>query len=124
MVQNWGKKISEELLKNERQYKKSQDGVKIIELYKNKSYSFTYGELGPKEENKLHKMAMEEVYYIIQGKGIMVIEEEELAVKKGDVIIIKPNCKQKIRNCGRRKLAFYMIVNPPYESQKEEILEE
>ncbi|NHJ87099.1 MAG: cupin domain-containing protein [Asgard group archaeon] len=123
MVHNWGKKLSKELLENIEQFKKSQDGVRIVELYKNQSYSLSYGELGPKEENKLHKMAMEEVYYIIKGRGVMTIEEEELVIKKGDIIVIKPNYKQKLKNSGRVKLAFYMIVNPPYDPHKEEILE-
>jgi len=101
----------------------SQDGCKILELERNKQYSLAYGELAVGEKSKEHKMEMQELYYIIQGKGKITANKKEKKIEKGDIIVIPENAIQKLENTGNERLKFLMIVNPPYESEKERILE-
>ena len=102
---------------------KSQDGTVIAEIEINKDYSLAYGELQAKESNKQHTMTMKELYYILDGKGIITVNNSEHSIVKGDVIIIPENAVQKMTNTGRKKLKFLMIVNPPYDPEKEIIFE-
>ncbi len=102
---------------------KSPDGTLIAEIEINKDYSLAYGELKRKKSNKQHTMTMKELYYIISGKGIITVNSFDHSIAKGDVIVIPENAVQKITNTGRRKLTFLMIVNPPYDPEKEVLLE-
>lgn len=101
----------------------SQDGCKILELERNEQYSLAYGELAVGEKSKEHKMEMKELYYIIQGKGKITVNKKEKEIEKGDIIIISENAIQKLENTGNERLKFLMIVNPPYDPEKERILE-
>lgn len=101
----------------------SQDGCKILELERNKQYSLAYGELAVGEKSKEHKMEMQELYYIIQGKGKITVNKEEKEIEKGDIIVIPEDTEQKLENIGQETLRFIMIVNPPYDPEKEQILE-
>ncbi len=114
-------KLPEDL--DEQNSYKSPDGTLIAEIEINKDYSLAYGEIKGKESNKQHTMIMKELYYIIEGKGIITVNSFEHEIAKGDVIVIPENAVQKITNTGRRKLKFLMIVNPPYDSKKEVMLE-
>jgi len=101
----------------------SPDGCKIVELERNEQYSLAYGELGVGEKSKEHKMEMQELYYFIQGKGKITINKREKEIKEGDVIKIPKNAIQKLENIGKETLKFLMIVNPPYDPEKEQVLE-
>lgn len=102
--------------------KRSQDDTWVFEIEKNKEYSLAYGELKTGEENKKHKLEMKEIYYFIEGKGEMKIEEEIIQVKKESVVIIPKDKKQQLKNTDKKTLKFLMIVNPPYDPKKEQIL--
>ena len=111
------------LEKKEGKMPRSKDGVIVIELMKTEKYSIAYGELLPKEENKKHKMEMQETYYFLQGEGEIIIDGQKTPVKKDVMIKIKPNAEQKLVNKGKEALKFLMVVNPPYNPEKEIVLE-
>lgn len=111
------------LEKKEGKIPRSKDGVIVIELMKTEKYSIAYGELLPKEENKKHRMEMQETYYFLEGEGEIIIEGEKTLVKKDVMIKIKPNAEQKLVNTGKEKMKFLMVVSPPYDPSKEEVLE-
>ena len=115
--------IPNEIKNFSREMIKSRDGTTVMEIEKNTEYSLAFGELEKGQKNKHHKMAMQEIYFIIEGKGRFRIDNHELITKKGDLIKITKNSSQQLTNIGKRKLKFFMIVNPPYDSQKEEILD-
>ncbi len=70
-----------------------------------------------------HKLRTSEVYYILQGKGVMYIDDETAEVKEGQAIYIPPNSKQRIKNIGDSDLMFLCIVDPAWKPEDEEILE-
>ncbi|NPA39496.1 MAG: cupin domain-containing protein [Thermodesulfobacteria bacterium] len=72
----------------------------------------------------LHKHHLsEEVYYILEGKGLMRVGEEELEVKSGDAIYIPPNTLHQIKNIGDIPLRFLCCCAPAYSHEDTEVLE-
>ena len=115
--------MPEVLIDGEMNAFRSKDGVLVLEIEKNSDYSLAYGELAVGERNKKHKIEMQEIYYIIQGQGKMIVDNQEETIEKGDIITIPTNAIQQMINTGRLILKFLMIVNPPYNPEREEILE-
>ncbi|MCR4407096.1 MAG: cupin domain-containing protein [Anaerolineae bacterium] len=67
-----------------------------------------------------HRQA-EEVYYILQGQGQMIIDDEVRPVGPGDTIIIPPPSQHLIRNIGVEELVMVVTCAPAW-SPEDEIL--
>ncbi len=85
-------------------------------------YSFAHATLGVGESSKKHRLKSSEVYYILQGRGEMTIDDETAIVEVGDTIEIEPNVVQSIKNIGDCELTFLCIVDPAWNADDEEIL--
>jgi len=70
-----------------------------------------------------HKLQSSEIYYILEGTGIMKINEESFMVKKGDSVFVPPMSEQSIENSGTEDLRFLCIVDPAWKIKDEIILE-
>ena len=70
-------------------------------------------------EQQMHNHEPEQVYYIIKGKGLMTIDEEDREVFAGDAVYIPGNVKHGIKNNGNEILE-YITVNSPVFSEKYE----
>lgn len=57
----------------------------------------------------------EEIYFILEGKGEMFIEEEMRQVKPGDAIAIPPGKRHWIMNTGNLTLRLLCCCAPGYE---------
>lgn len=55
------------------------------------------------------------IYYIIDGEGVFVLNDEKTPVKSGDVVAIPPNTR--IHYFG--KLEYTLTVNPPWREENE-----
>ncbi|ACV25308.1 cupin domain-containing protein [Methanocaldococcus fervens] len=66
----------------------------------------------------------EEIYYILEGKGLMTLGDEKFEVKEGDTILIPPKTDHKIENIGSVPLKILCCSYPPYSHEDTEILEE
>ena len=60
-----------------------------------------------------------EIYYILDGKGEMHIDQEKQVVTKGQAIYIPSNARQWIKNIGDSNLKFLCIVSPPLTEDNE-----
>jgi mannose-6-phosphate isomerase-like protein (cupin superfamily) len=69
-----------------------------------------------------HSLKTSEVYYILEGAGIMHIDDEEQEVSIGDTIYIPPHSKQYIHNVGNVDLKFLCIVDPAWKVEDETVL--
>jgi mannose-6-phosphate isomerase-like protein (cupin superfamily) len=85
-------------------------------------YSLACATVAPKQHTKPHKLKGAEVYYVIEGKGLMHIDDEAVEVEKGSAIYIPPRATQYIQNIGPRKLKFLCIVDPAWREEDEEVL--
>lgn len=63
-------------------------------------------------EPHAHKI-QEQIYYILDGEGLMEIEEEKSVVGPGDYVFIPPGIRHAIYNTGLGDLTFLVITTPP-----------
>ena len=87
------------------------------------SYSIAHFSLESNKESKLHELSSSEIYYILEGQGVITMDKEEYEIKKDDSIYVPPNTEQKIKNTGTDLLKFLCIVEPAWTQGCEKILE-
>ena len=87
------------------------------------NYSLAQFTLETGKKSKRHKMKSSEIYYILEGKGNLKIDNESHHVQKDDSVYVPPNSKQMIENEGDENLRFLCIVEPAWKSEDEVILE-
>lgn len=85
-------------------------------------YSLAHAVVGPGETTLPHRLESAEVYYILEGRGLMRVDEEEAEVGTGQAVYIPPGAAQSIRNTGEVPLAFLCIVDPAWRAEDEDIL--
>ena len=82
-------------------------------------YSLAHATVPPGLASLKHRLATSEVYYIIEGEGIMHIGAEEARVGPGDAVYIPPRTTQWIENAGAEDLKFVCIVDPAWRAEDE-----
>jgi mannose-6-phosphate isomerase-like protein (cupin superfamily) len=85
-------------------------------------YSMAHARVRPGQSSTPHRLATSEVYYIIEGAGLMRIDGEEAVVGPGQAIYIPPGAVQSITNSGAGELVFICIVDPAWRPENEVIL--
>jgi mannose-6-phosphate isomerase-like protein (cupin superfamily) len=85
-------------------------------------YSLAHAVVKPGDTTWLHRLKTSEVYYIIEGEGIVHIDEESAPVRPGSTVYIPPRAKQCITNSGTTDLTFICIVDPAWQKEDEEVL--
>ena len=99
------------------------DGCLIRELLHPKNdpvdtgYSLAVARVRAGERTRPHKLAQNEVYYILTGRGRVHINIETQEVNVGDVVLLPPQTIQWIENTGDQELQFIAIVSPPWREQ-------
>ncbi len=86
------------------------------------SYSIAHAEVLPGVSSLPHRLKeSSEVYFILEGRGEMHIDEEQAQVESGQAIFIPPGSWQHIRNTGNTNLKFLCIVAPMWRAEDEEL---
>ena len=85
-------------------------------------YSLAHATIKSGQTTMLHSLKTSEVYYILEGNGIMHINEESAKVHSGDAIYIPPLSRQYIQNTGKTDLIFLCIVDPAWQRENEVIM--
>lgn len=70
----------------------------------------------------IHAHDPEQCYYIINGTGLMIIEDETMEVTSGDAIYIPSNKKHGIKNKGDMTLEYLTANSPVFTKDYEESL--
>ena len=73
-------------------------------------------------EQPVHAHEPEQCYYIIKGKGLMIIENEAKEVTPGDAVFIPSNKKHGIRNTGDGVLEYLTANSPVFKKEYEDSL--
>lgn len=84
-------------------------------------YSLAHAKVESGHSTRPHSLKTSEVYYILEGKGLMHIDSESTPVTKGCTIYIPPKAKQHIENTGKSDLKFLCIVDPAWKIEDEEV---
>ena len=92
-----------------------QGGVKI-------RYSLAHAVLKPGAASRPHRLKSSEVYYILEGEGVMHIEYESARVCPGQAVYIPAKSRQFIENTSHSELQFLCIVDPAWRREDEEVL--
>lgn len=87
------------------------------------NYSLAQFTLETGKKSKLHKIKSSEIYYVLEGKGNLKIDDETFALEKDDSVFVPPNSKQFMENTGDGKLRFLCIVEPAWKIDDETLLE-
>lgn len=85
-------------------------------------YSLAHVVVKPGKSSLSHKLKTSEVYYILEGDGVMHVDNESAKVHSGQAVYIPPNSTQYIQNTGGSDLKFLCIVDPAWRSEDEEVL--
>src|SRR6266550_4271123 len=73
-------------------------------------YSLAHAVVKPFEASLPHKLRSSEVYYILEGEGLLTVDGETVIVGPGDSVYVPPDAVQHIHNTGAGDLAFLCIV--------------
>src|SRR4030042_3585529 len=76
--------------------------------------SIQISQIPVKSEQPLHSHGPEQVYYIIRGSGLMIIENEHEQVRAGDAVYIPANAMHGIKNIGDETLEYLTANSPPF----------
>ena len=87
------------------------------------NYSLAQFILESGKKSKLHKMSSSEIFYILEGSGILYVNDESYHLEKDDSAYVPPNSKQFIENVGTNDLKFLCIVEPAWKANDEVLLE-
>lgn len=86
------------------------------------NYSLARAVVDPGKTTKPHRLkGHSEVYYIMEGEGVMHIEEESSEVSAGHAIYIPPGAIQQIENTTNSPLVFLCIVEPAWRAENEAV---
>ena len=85
-------------------------------------YSLAHAVVKPGDTSLRHRLRTSEVYYILEGEGLMHIDEETKKVFPGQAVYIPPHALQCIKNTGDNDLRFLCIVDPAWRAEDEEVL--
>jgi len=87
-----------------------------------KNLSVQISEVPVGSEQPIHHHEPEQCYYIIKGKGLMIIEDESKGVAAGDAVYIPSNLKHGIKNIGDDMLEYLTANTPVFSEQYENTL--
>ncbi len=61
-----------------------------------------------------HHEVLEEIYYIIEGRGVMRIDDEEREVGGGDAIYIPRFARHTLTNTGDEPMRLLLVCGPAF----------
>ena len=75
---------------------------------------FLIGYFKPGEELRKHyHLEPEEVYYVLKGKGKVLLDKKWIDVKEGAIIYIPPRVVHTVKNDGNEELQVAFFHSPP-----------
>ncbi|MBN2169419.1 MAG: cupin domain-containing protein [Actinobacteria bacterium] len=88
------------------------------------NYSLAHATVDPGKTTKPHRLeGHSEVYYIMEGEGVMHIEDETSTVSAGHAVYIPPGALQYIENNTESPLVFICIVEPAWRAENETVFD-
>jgi mannose-6-phosphate isomerase-like protein (cupin superfamily) len=81
--------------------------------------------LEPRASTALHYHEQgEEVYYVIAGRGVLIIAGEEAEIGPGQAALIPARARHRIVNTGDEDLVFLCLSSPPYRHEDTQVEQE
>lgn len=73
-------------------------------------------EPGAYVENHVHKV-QEQIYHVLSGQGVLVVDGERRLVRADDVTYIPPGVRHELHCTGTDTLVFLVITSPPTDDE-------
>lgn len=73
-------------------------------------------EPGAYVEKHVHKV-QEQIYHVLSGEGVLVVDGERRLVRANDVNYIPPGCVHELHCTGTDTLVFLVITSPPTDEE-------
>lgn len=77
--------------------------------------SLARAQVAPDQATSPHVLDFIEVYYILSGRGVMHLDQEERQVGPDDCVYVPPGSRQWIHNTSRQPLVFLCLCHPAYD---------
>ena len=61
-----------------------------------------------------HHEVLEEIYYILEGSGVMTVGDEQREVGAGDAIYIPKNNRHTLTNTGAEPMRILLVCGPAF----------
>lgn len=61
-----------------------------------------------------HHNQLEEIYYILSGRGVMTVGDEQREVAAGDAIFIPRNHRHTLENTGAEPIRLLLVCGPAF----------
>jgi mannose-6-phosphate isomerase-like protein (cupin superfamily) len=91
----------------------AKDGSTIRELHHTRGQSLAEATLEPGQGTERHyHRASEEIYFVLEGHGVMELDGERRELGPGEAVLIPPGSWHEIRAAGM--LRFLCCCSPPY----------
>ena len=88
----------------------------------NMGFSLAHAIVKPGQRTVVHKLLTSaEIFFILEGEGIIHIDQELTPIRPGQVVYVPPNSKQFIQNTGHLDLTFLCLVSPQWKKEDEVI---
>ena len=82
-------------------------------------YSLAQSVISPGKSSKPHKMKSAEIYFVLDGDGIIHVDDQSEKIEKYQSIYVPPLSKQYLENTGQTELKVLCIVDPAWKPDDE-----
>ena len=69
-----------------------------------------------------HHREIEEIYYILEGRGVMTVGDEQQDVAAGDAVYVPRGQRHTLRNTGAEPIKLVLVCGPAF-FYEDEVLE-
>ena len=67
----------------------------------------------PGQSHELHSHAgMDKMYYVVEGEGLFLLDDRQLPMQAGDVLVAPDGVPHGVRNTGSRRLLVLAVLAP------------
>ena len=80
--------------------------------------SITIVDMAPGGRQHLHSHEQEQMYYIMQGSGVMTVDDEQQQVEAGDCIFFSSFSRHGLDNTGGTVLRYLSAASPSFTTEE------
>jgi len=84
-------------------------------------FSLAHAMVKPGEITRKHRLKSSETYIVLNGEGLMTIDNEQEKIGVGELVYIPPMALQCIENTGVIDLEFLCICDPAWRKEDEKV---
>ena len=85
-------------------------------------YSLAQSTIQPGKKSKSHKMKTSEVYFVLEGKGVLHIDGIPIIIEEHQSVFVPPFSIQYLENTCNEELKVLCIVDPAWKKDDEVLL--